>query len=90
LRSTFEVSNSTGFYPRIQVDTASSRAVGRAGGVLLTETITATSLGPAMAAALPGWRTPLAVHDPAKVVVDLAVTLAVGWDCLADVALLRG
>jgi hypothetical protein len=29
------------------------------------------------------------VHDPAKVVLDLAVTLALGGDCLADIALLR-
>jgi len=46
------VSNSTGFYPRIQVDTTSSGAVGQAGGVLLTETIAAAGLGPAMSAAL--------------------------------------
>ena len=65
-------------------------AVGQAGGVLLTETIAAAGLGAAMSAALSGWRKPLAVHDPAKVVLDLAVTLALGGDCLADVALLRG
>ena len=35
------------------------------------------------------WRHPLAVHDPAKVVLDLAVTLALGGDCLADIAVLR-
>ena len=29
------------------------------------------------------------MHDPAKVVLDLAVTLALGGNCLADVALLR-
>ena len=29
------------------------------------------------------------MHDPAKVITDLAVTLALGGDCLADVALLR-
>jgi hypothetical protein len=29
------------------------------------------------------------VADPAKVVLDLAVTLALGGDCLADIALLR-
>lgn len=29
------------------------------------------------------------MHDPAKVVLDLAVGLALGGDCLADVALLR-
>ena len=64
------MSNSTGFYPRIQVDTTNSGAVGQAGGVLLTETITTVGLGPAMSAALSGWRKPLAVHDPAKVVLD--------------------
>ena len=84
------MSDSTGFYPRLQVDTTNSGAVGQAGGVLLTETISAADLGPAMSAALFGWRKPLAVHDPAKVVTDLAVTLALGGDCLADIALLRG
>ena len=83
------MNKTTGFYPRIQVDTTNSGAVGQAGGVLLTETIAAAGLGPAMSAALSGWRKPLAVHDPAKVIVDLAVTLALGGDCLADIALLR-
>ena len=40
-------------------------------------------------AALAPWRKPLARHDPAKVLLDLAVALALGGDCLADVALLR-
>jgi hypothetical protein len=31
----------------------------------------------------------LATHDPAKVLADLAVSLALGGDCLADVAVLR-
>ena len=42
-----------------------------------------------MSASLAPWRKPLAVHDPAKVVLDLALSLAVGGDCLADVAVLR-
>jgi len=84
------VSNSTGFYPRLRVDTTSSGAVGQAGGVLLTETVAACGLGVALSSALAPWRKPLAVHDPAKVVLDLAVTLALGGDCLADVAVLRG
>ena len=83
------MNKTTGFYPRIQVDTTNSGAVGQAGGVLLTETIAAAGLGQALSAALSGWRKPLAVHDPAKVVLDLAVTLALGGDCLADIALLR-
>ena len=79
----------TGFYPRLKFDTASAGAVGQAGGVLLTETITATGLGWELSAALAPWRKPLAAHDPAKVVTDLAITLALGGDCLADIAVLR-
>jgi len=29
------------------------------------------------------------VHDPGKIIADLVVTLALGGDCLADVAALR-
>jgi hypothetical protein len=29
-------------------------------------------------------------HDPAKIVCDLAVALALGGDCLSDIAVLRG
>jgi hypothetical protein len=29
------------------------------------------------------------VHDTAKILLDLAVTLALGGDCLADIAVLR-
>ena len=79
----------TGFYPRLSVDTTTSGAVGQAGGVLLTETIAATGLGRELSAALGRRRKPLAIHDPAKVVTDLALTLALGGDCLADIAVLR-
>nr|WP_308123827.1 IS1380 family transposase [Modestobacter marinus] len=64
-------------------------AVGQAGGVLLTETVAAAGLDSALSAALTPWRKPLAIHDPGKVVLDLALTLALGGDCLADIALLR-
>lgn len=57
--------------------------------MLLTEAVTATGLGRELSAALAWWRKPAAVHDPAKVVTDLAVTLALGGGCLVDVALLR-
>ena len=57
--------------------------------MLLTETIAATGLGRELATALAPWSKPLAVHDPATVITDLAVTLALGGDCLADIALLR-
>ena len=77
------------FYPRVRVDTAGVPAVGQAGGVLLIDTVAAACLDAALSAALAAWRKPLAVHDPGKVVLDLAVSLALGGDCLADIALLR-
>jgi hypothetical protein len=77
------------FYPRLTVDTSDVPAVGQAGGVLLTDTVAAAGLDAALSAALAPWRKPLAVHDPGKVVADLALTLAVGGDCLADIGLLR-
>ncbi|WP_100501687.1 IS1380 family transposase [Geodermatophilus chilensis] len=76
-------------YPRVHVDTSASGAVGQAGGVLLTETVAAVGLDAALSAALAPWRKSLAIHDPGKVVLDLALTLALGGDCLADIALLR-
>lgn len=76
-------------YPRLDVDTASVPAIGQAGGVLLTETIAATGLDRELSAALAGWRKPLAIHDPGKVVLDLALALALGGQTLSDIGLLR-
>jgi Transposase DDE domain group 1 len=83
------VSKRSGFYPGPSVDTAGTGGVSQAGAVLLVETIRAVGLDRELSGALGRWHLPLAVHDPAKVVADLAVTLALGGDCLADIALLR-
>jgi Transposase DDE domain group 1 len=83
------VSKRSGFYPYPVVDTARSMVVSQAGGVLLTETARTVGLDRALSAALAPWRAPTAVHDPGKVLLDLAVTLAIGGDCLADIAALR-
>ena len=58
----------------------------QAGAVLLWETIRATGLAWGLCEELVRWR---AVHDPGKVVADLAASVALGGDCLADVAMLR-
>lgn len=84
------MSQRSGFYPRVRVDGAGRGVVCHAGGTLLTATIGVVGLDVALSAALASWRKPLAVHDPAKVLLDLAVALALGGDCLADIALLRG
>ncbi|MBA3279539.1 MAG: IS1380 family transposase [Geodermatophilaceae bacterium] len=76
-------------YPRLDTDMAGSGVVSQAGGVALVETIRASGLDAALSAALASWRKPAARHDPAKVITDLALTLALGGDCLADIGLLR-
>jgi hypothetical protein len=62
--------------------------VSHAGSVLVLETVRAVGLDRELSAGLAPWRKPLARHDPAKVLLDLAVALVLGGDCLADVALL--
>ena len=63
--------------------------VSQAGALLLLETLRATGLSRGLSAGLARWRAPRAVHDPGKVLTDLVVALALGGDCLADVAVLR-
>jgi hypothetical protein len=84
------VKQTTGFYPRVRVDRAGKGVVSHAGGSLLTATIRTAGLDRMLSVELAPWRRPMAIHDPAKVLLDLAVTLGLGGDCLADIALLRG
>ncbi len=63
--------------------------VSQSGGLLLTRTLAVTGLDRGLSAGLGRWRAPRAVHDPGKIIGDLAVMLALGGDCLADIALLR-
>ncbi len=72
---------------RLPIITASGqRVVSQAGGVLLARTARSAGLDRALSKALERWRPRFAVHDPGKIVLDLAVTLALGGDCLADIA----
>ena len=57
---------------------------------MLTRTVQAAGLDVALSGGLARWRSPFAVHDPAKVLMDLALALVLRGDCLADLALLRG
>jgi len=63
--------------------------VSQAGGTLLVETARGAGLDEGLSAALALWRLPGARHDPAKVLLDLAVAVALGGDCLADIAVVR-
>ena len=75
--------------PKITVSADGRGLVSQAGTLLLLEAARVTGLGQGLAGGLARWRAPRAVHDPGKMVADLAVALALGGDCLADVAVLR-
>jgi hypothetical protein len=83
------VGESTGFYPSLTVDAAGAGVVSQAGATLLVGTVRGTGLDRALSTELERWRRPTAVHDPGKIVCDLAIALALGGDCLADIAALR-
>jgi len=80
---------SIGLYPRVRTDTAGTAIVSEGGAVGLLETVRVAGLDRALSRALAPWRKPAARHDPGMILVDLALSLAVGGDCLADVAVLR-
>ncbi|MHC5902717.1 IS1380 family transposase [Streptomyces sp. S6] len=76
-------------YPRVRVQGDGRQVVSQAGSVLLVETVRRTGLDQAISAALAPWRTSRAVHDPGKILLDVALAVALGGDCLADVGMLR-
>src|SRR5258708_12825902 len=79
----------TGRRPKISVSDEGLGIVSQAGALLLTETARITGLGGNLSAELARWRPGRAVHDPGKAVLDLAVAVALGGDCMADVGVLR-
>ncbi|WP_198358152.1 IS1380 family transposase [Streptomyces fildesensis] len=78
-----------GSYPRVRIEGGGQGVVSQAGGVLLVETARKTGLDTAISAALAPGRRPRAVHDPGKILLDVALAVALGGDCLADVGVLR-
>jgi hypothetical protein len=71
------------------LDPARESLVSSAGGVLLRRTIAISGLGRSLSSALSPWASGRAVHDPGKVLLDVATAVALGGDCLADVAVVR-
>jgi Transposase DDE domain group 1 len=78
-----------GLRPWLSVIVGGESLVSHAGGVLLVETAQRSGLAGQLARLLRSWRKPLAVHDPGKIVADLAIAVALGGDAACDVAVLR-
>lgn len=71
------------------LDPARELLVSSSGALLLRQTVRLSGVERALSTALAGWRADRAVHDPGKVLVDVATAVALGGDCLADVAAVR-
>lgn len=78
-----------GSYPRVRIEGGGHGMVSQAGAVLLVEAVRKAGLDQAISTALAPWRRPRAVHDPGKILLDVALAVALGGDCLADVGMLR-
>jgi len=81
--STFLMSKPTGSYPPLTVDTTARRVVSQAGAVLLVATASKVGLDRVLSEALTPWRKQWALLDPGKILLDLAMSVAIGGDCLA-------
>jgi len=75
--------------PNVVLDPVRESLVSSSGALLLREAIRVAGLDRGLSAALAPWRPARAVHDPGKVLLDVASAVALGGDCLADVAAVR-
>jgi hypothetical protein len=73
----------------VRVEAGSESLISSSGASMLLQTAAVSGLAVGLSHALGSWRPARAVHDPGKTVLDLAVAIALGGDCLADVAVLR-
>ena len=73
----------------LHLRTGSESLTTSSGAVALMCTAEVSDLDKHLSEQLSRWRVPRAVHDPGKTMLDLAAALALGADCVADVAVLR-
>lgn len=73
----------------VGVEAGGESLISSAGAALLVKSAQVSGLSRELSGALSPWRPARSVHDPGKTVLDLAVTIALGGDCLADAALVR-
>jgi Transposase DDE domain group 1 len=71
------------------LDLARASLLSSAGALLIQSTVRSSGLDAALSRALAPWRGDRAVHDPGRVVLDLAIAVALGGDCAADIAVTR-
>ena len=73
----------------VRVESGRESLISFGGAALLLQAAAVSGLARGLSRALSPWRPARSVHDPGKTVLDLAVTIALGGDCLADAAVVR-
>ena len=75
--------------PNVVLDPVRESLISSPGALLFHEVIRVAGLDRGLSKALTPWRSGRAVHDPGKVLLDVATAVALGGDCLADLAAVR-
>jgi hypothetical protein len=75
--------------PNLVLDPVRESLISSSGALLIREEIRVAGLDRGLSTALAPWRLDRAQHDPGKVLLDVATAVALGGDCLADVAAVR-
>jgi hypothetical protein len=75
--------------PCLVLDPVRESLLSSSGALLVGESVRVAGLRPALMTALAPWRSAKAVHDPGKVLLDMATAVALGGDCAADLAVVR-
>jgi len=73
----------------VHLTSGSESLTSSTGAVTLLRTVAVSRLAKELSAQLAPCRAGRAVHDPGKTVLDVAIAIALGGDCLADVAVVR-
>ena len=73
----------------VRVESGGESLISSAGAAMLLATARVSGLARVFRRGWSAWRAARTVHDPGKTVLDLAVAIALGGDCLADIAVVR-
>jgi hypothetical protein len=73
----------------VRLESGGESLISSAGASMLLSTARLSGLVTALSQGLSPWRSARSVHDPGVTVLNLAVAIALGGDCLADIAVVR-
>lgn len=75
--------------PDLVLDPVRESLISSSGALLVREVVRVAGLDRGLSAVLSPWRRERAQHDPGKVLLDVATAVALGGDCLSDLAAVR-